>query len=321
MPLDPRARRFLDTLAASGASSTLALSVEERRRSLDQLLSFSGPARPVGNIENRTLPGPAAELSMRVYTPAGVAAHEALPGLIYFHGGGLVAGSLDTHDRICRALAAASRCRLLSVDYRLAPEHPFPAAIADGCAATAWVAGHAAELGLDPQRLVVCGDSAGATLAAVICQSAAASGEPRLAGQFLLCPIMDYAEESQSRRALAEGYLVDNATLEHDLRHYLPAGVDRADPRVSPLHAPQVRGLPPTCVHTAEFDPLCDEGAAYAERLRAAGLISTYRCHPGMIHLFYGLGALIPYADRAFELMGADIRSLLAASTGTGSTR
>src|SRR5215472_8383943 len=321
MPLDPRARRFLDTLGASGASSTLALSVEERRRSLAQLLGFSGPARPIGDIENRTLPGPASELSMRVYTPAGAAASEVLPGLVYFHGGGLVAGSLDTHDRICRALAAASRCRLLSVDYRLAPEHPFPAAIADGCAATAWVAGHTAELGLDPQRLVVCGDSAGATLAAVVCQSAAASGEPRLAGQFLLCPIMDYAAESDSRRALAEGYLVDHATLEHDLRHYLPPGVDRADPRVSPLRATQLRGLPPTCVHTAEFDPLRDEGAAYAERLRSEGLISTYRCHPGMIHLFYGLGALIPYADRAFELMGTDIRSLLAADTGTGSTR
>src|SRR5690242_1953816 len=119
MPLDPRARRFLDTLAASGASSALTLSVEERRRSLAQLLGFSGPAKPIGGIEKRTLPGPDSELQVRIYTPAGVAANEVLPGLIYFHGGGLVAGSLDTHDGICRALAAASRCRLLSVDYRL----------------------------------------------------------------------------------------------------------------------------------------------------------------------------------------------------------
>lgn len=311
MPLDARVRRFLDTLAASGAAGTLTLSVEERRRSLAQLLGFSGRSRAIGGIENRAVPGPDSELRVRIYSPAGMEA-QALPGLVYFHGGGLVAGSLDTHDGICRGLTATSRCRLVSVDYRLAPEHPFPAAVVDACAATAWVAAHAAEFGLDPERLIVCGDSAGATLAAVVCHTAAAAGGPRLAGQFLLCPIMDYAGESDSRRSFAEGYLVDGATLEHDLRHYLPPGADRADPRVSPLRAAQVRGLPSTCVHTAEFDPLRDEGAAYAERLRTEGVPSTYRCHPGMIHLFYGLGGLIPYADTAFDLMGADVRSLLA---------
>jgi len=312
MPLDPRAKRFLDTLAASGAASTLALTVEQRRRSLAQLLSFAGPLPTVGGVEERTFLRPAASLRVRIYAPAGVGAHEVLPGLVYFHGGGLVAGSLETHDGICRALAAASRCRLLSVDYRLAPEHSFPAAIDDGLAATWWVATHAAELGLDPDRLGVCGDSAGATLAAVVCQSAAALGQPRLACQFLLCPIMDYAAESDSRRSLAQGYLIDRATLEHDLRHYLGPEADRADPRVSPLRAPGVMNLPPTVIHTAEFDPLRDEGAAYAERLRAAGVKITYRCHPGMIHLFYGLGALIPYAGAAFGLMGADVRSLMA---------
>ena len=312
MPLDPRAKRFLDTLAASGAANTLALTVEQRRRSLAQLLSFAGPLPTVGGVEERTFPRPAASLRVRIYAPAGVGAHEVLPGLVYFHGGGLVAGSLETHDGICRALAAASRCRLLSVDYRLAPEHSFPAAIDDGLAATWWVATHAAELGLDPDRLGVCGDSAGATLAAVVCQSAAAFGQPRLACQFLLCPIMDYAAESDSRRSLAQGYLIDRATLEHDLRHYLGPEADRADPRVSPLRAPGVMNLPPTVIHTAEFDPLRDEGAAYAERLRAAGVKITYRCHPGMIHLFYGLGALIPYAGAAFGLMGADVRSLMA---------
>ena len=312
MPLDPRAKRFLDTLAASGAASTLALTVEQRRHSLAQLLSFAGPLPTVGGVEERTFPRPAGSHRVRIYAPAGVGAHEVLPGLVYFHGGGLVAGSLETHDGICRALAAASRCRLLSVDYRLAPEHSFPAAIDDGLAATWWVATHAAELGLDPDRLGVCGDSAGATLAAVVCQSAAALGQPRLACQFLLCPIMDYAAESDSRRSLAQGYLIDRATLEHDLRHYLGPEADRADPRVSPLRAPGVMNLPPTVIHTAEFDPLRDEGAAYAERLRAAGVKITYRCHPGMIHLFYGLGALIPYAGAAFGLMGADVRALMA---------
>jgi len=312
MPLDARARRFLDTLAASGAASTLALTVEERRRSLAQLLSFGGPVPTVGSVAERTLPGPASQLRLRIYTPAGVETHAVLPGLVYFHGGGLVAGSLDTHDGICRALTQASGCRLLAVDYRLAPEHPFPGAVEDGLSATAWVAAHTAELGLDPERLGISGDSAGATLAAVVCQSAVAASQARLACQFLICPIMDYAAESDSRRSLADGYLVDRATLEHDLRHYLPAGADRSDPRVSPLRAPELRGLPPTCVHTAEYDPLRDEGAAYAERLLAAGVSSTYRCHPGMIHLFYGLGALIPYATTALQLMGADLRSLLA---------
>jgi len=312
MPLDPRVRRFLDKLAAAGAVSALEQSVEERRRSLVQLLSFGGPPKAVGDVGELTFAGPQAQLRVRVYTPAGVEAQGTLlPGLVYFHGGGFVGGSLDTHDGICRALTRASGCRLLSVDYRLAPEHPFPAAIDDGMAATAWVAAHAAELGLDADRIGVCGDSAGATLAAVVCQAAAAAGGPRLACQFLLCPIMDYAAESESRRSLAAGYLVDRATLEHDLYHYLPPGADRADPRVSPLRAAQLRGLPPTCVHTAEYDPLRDEGATYAERLRAAGVSSTYRSHPGMIHLFYGLGAIVPYADTAFELMGEDIRSML----------
>jgi acetyl esterase len=313
MSLDPRVRRFLDKLAASGAASTLTLSVDERRRSLAQLLSFGGPPKPVGGIRERAFAGPGSPLRIRIYTPVGVGEGQLLPGLVYFHGGGLVAGSLDTHDGICRGLTQASGCRLLSVDYRLAPEHPFPAAIEDGLAATAWVTAHAAELGLDPDRIGVCGDSAGATLAAVVCQSiAAAGGGLGIACQLLLCPIMDYAVESESRRSLAHGYLVDRETLEHDLRHYLPAGVDRADPRVSPLRAAQLRGLPPSSVHTAEYDPLRDEGAAHAERLREAGVPSTYHCHPGMIHLFYGLGALIPYADTAFSLVGEDLRSLLA---------
>jgi acetyl esterase/lipase len=312
VPLDPAARRFLDTLAASGAPATPAPAIEARRRSLAQLLRFSGRTPAVGNIEDRTFPGPDSSLRVRIYSPPGVRARQILPGLLYFHGGGLVAGTLDTHDGICRALAAACGGRLLSVDYRLAPEHPFPAAIADGCAALAWTVANAAELGLDEGRLVICGDSAGATLAAVVCQIVATGGPPRVAGQFLLCPIMDYAAESESRRALVQGYLLERATLEQDLSHYLPAGTDRADPRVSPLRAVSLKALPPTCVHTAEFDPLRDEGAAYSERLRAAGVPSTYRCHPGMIHLFYGLGALIPYADRAFELMGADVRALLA---------
>src|SRR5262249_33821370 len=158
----------------------------------------------------------------------------------------------------------------------------------------------------------VSGDSAGATLAAVVGQTIAASGTMPLAFQFLVCPIMDFAAESESRRSLARGYLVDRDTLEHDLKHYLPEGIGRADARLSPLRPECATRLPPTVIHTAEFDPLRDEGRAYAERLQQAGVRTLYRCHPGMIHLFYGLRGLITYASAAFAEMGADIRSLLA---------
>jgi acetyl esterase len=315
MPLDPRAKRFLDTLAAMNPPSALSLTVEERRRGLAHLLSFAGVPKPVGAITEVIVPGPGGALAVRCYAPAGARAGEILPGLIYFHGGGLVAGTLETHDPVCRSLSNASGCRVLSVDYRLAPEHPFPAAIADGCTATAWIAAHGEELALDATRLGISGDSAGATLAAVVCQATTASARVPLAFQFLLCPIMDFAAESDSRRSFAHGYLVDRDTLEHDLKYYLAADVDRADPRVSPLRAAEVRHLPPTAVHTAEFDPLRDEGQAFAQRLQREGVPTIYRCHPGMIHLFYGMGGVIAYASDAFGLMGADIRSLLAGAS------
>ncbi|HEY6925090.1 MAG TPA: alpha/beta hydrolase [Steroidobacteraceae bacterium] len=318
MPLDPRAKRFLDRLAALNPPSVLALTVSERRTGLSQMLSFAGPGSPVGRIAERTLEGPDGKhLVLRIYTPMGVDEAQArgsgglLPALVYFHGGGLVAGTLDTHDPICRALSNATGCVIISVDYRLAPEHPFPAAISDGCHATTFTASHARELGIDPDRIGICGDSAGATLAAVVCQTLSASGAAKLALQFLLCPIMDFCAETDSRRDYAAGYLVDQATLEHDLKYYLGADGDPAHPRVSPLRATDVSGLPPTCIHTAEFDPLRDEGAAYAARLQKAGIKTTYRCHSGMIHLFYGMGALIPYAATAYQLIGTDIRSLL----------
>ena len=311
MPLDPRTRRFLDALAAMNPASALALSVAGRRAGLAQLLGFFGAVDEVAAVDQFELPGPHGGLAVRAYTPLGAHIVERLPAMLFFHGGGLVAGTLDTHDPICRALSNASGCRVLSVDYRLAPEHRFPAAIADGCAAVEWIAAHADELYIDRERLGVSGDSAGATLAAVVCHTVTAAGQVPLAFQFLLCPIMDLAAETDSRRSLATGYLVDRDTLEHDLRHYLAPDADPADPRISPLRAADLSRVPPTIVHTAEFDPLRDEGQAYAERLRQAGVPTRYRCHPGMIHLFYGMRGLMTYAGVAFAQMGADIRSLL----------
>jgi acetyl esterase len=310
MPLDPHAKRLLERLAALNPPSARSLSVSERRSALEHLLSFSGVREEVGCVEDRTLPGAEGDLPVRLYSPPGTSSRPA--GLIYFHGGGLVAGSLESHDGICRSLANASGCRVISVGYRLAPEHPFPAAVSDGCAALAAVAAHSDDLAVDPARLVLCGDSAGATLAAVVCQANAAGARLPLALQLLICPIMDFGAATGSRREFAQGYLLDQATLDHDLDHYLGSGGNPMDPRVSPLRAAQFAQLPPTCIHTAEFDPLRDEGAAYAERLRAAGIRTTYRCHSGMIHLFYGMGRLIPYAATAYRLIGADIRAMLA---------
>jgi acetyl esterase/lipase len=235
-----------------------------------------------------------------------------LPGLIYFHGGGLVAGSVATHDPIGRSLANSCACRVISVEYRLAPEHPFPAALDDALAAVTHIGADAAAFGIDGARLGICGDSAGGTLAAATAQAVARIGSPRLALQLLICPILDYSRKTGSRRDLASGYLVDQATLEHDLLHYLPQGMDPADPRISPLRAPDVAGLPRTFIHTAEFDPLRDEGRDYFERLERAHSEVSYTCHPGMIHLFYGLGAVIPYARTAFEQIGGEIRAALA---------
>jgi acetyl esterase len=308
MPLDPRVKRFLNLLAAGNPPDARHATVEERRTGLAALMKFAGPEVAVDRVEERTLPGPGGAVRVRLYAPL----PQMLPGLIYFHGGGLVAGTLDTHDSIARALANAGAVRVLSVDYRLAPEHRFPAALEDAMAAVRYISLHAADFGIDAARLGICGDSAGATLAAATCQAAArAGGRPPLALQLLICPILDYSRSTPSKRELSSGYLVDQATLDHDLMHYVPQGTDPVNPLISPLLAKDLTGMPPTLIHTAEFDPLRDEGRNYFERLTQARNEVSYTCHPGMIHLFYGLGAVIPYARTAFEQIGGEIRAAL----------
>jgi len=313
----------LGALAAGNPPNALQATVEQRRAALTQLMQFAGPETPVGRIEDRTIPGPAAPgptgpgptspLPVRIYTPLEQAADALLPGLIYFHGGGLVAGTVATHDSIARALASAGACRVVSVEYRLAPEHRFPAALEDALAAVNFIGAHAADFGIDGAKLGICGDSAGGTLAAATAQALAHADAPlRLALQVLICPILDYSRMTDSRRELAQGFLVDQATLDHDLLHYVPAGTDTANPRISPLRASDLKGLPRTIIHTAEFDPLRDEGRHYFERLAHSGVAVSYTCHAGMIHLFYGLGAVIPYAKSAFAQIGGEIRAALA---------
>ena len=293
----------------AGPADASRMTVTERRHSFRKLMSLSASNAPIGRIEDRALPVPGGLIGIRVYTPVGTFA-DRLPGMIYFHGGGLVAGSLDTHDGVCRTLANETGCRLISVDYRLAPEHKFPAAVMDGCAATMWAVGNGAELGIDRERIAVAGDFAGAALAAIVCQLARRA-QVHIAAQLLLCPITDFAAETESRSAFATGYLLDKAMMERDLEHYLPASTDATDPRISPLRASDLAELPPAYVHTAEFDPLRDEGRAYADRLARAGVTVNYTCHPGMIHLFYGMARAIPYAHTALKQIGTEIRAAL----------
>ena len=310
MPLDPQAQRFLAMLAAAGAADPSQVGVGERRQRFAALMRFSEPAVTIGGVEDRTIPGPQGLIGLRLYTPLG-AHRDPLPGLVYFHGGGLVAGSLATHDAFCRALANLSGCRIVAVDYRLAPEHKFPAAVLDCYGAATWVLDHAMTVGIDPERLAVVGDSAGGTLAAVVCQMARERPGAGFALQLLLCPILDFAATTASRRALANGHLLDEATMDRDIALYVPAGFDCADPRISPLRARDLRGLPPATIHSAEFDPLRDEAAAYAERLLEAGVVVRHTCHPGMIHLFYALPGVIPYARSALQLICAELSAAL----------
>ena len=316
MPLDPRVKRFLDVLTAAKLPNVLQPSVAERRAGLAELMKLSGPQPTVSCVEDRSLPGLQGHaVGFRIYTPLN-AKSGILPGLIYFHGGGLVAGSIATHDCFARALTNASACRVISVEYRLAPEYPFPAALDDALAAATYISAHATQLGIDRTRIGICGDSAGGTLAAATTQSLVQIGGPRLALQLLICPILDYSRLTLSRRDLANGYLLDQATLDHDLLHYLAPGTDPANPRISPLRATDFRGLPHTLIHAAEFDPLRDEARDYSERLSQANSEVSYTCHPGMIHLFYGLGAVIPYARTALEQIGGEIRAAWALTEG-----
>jgi len=307
MPLDPTAKRLLTMMAAVAGADRKRPTPDERRRALAKLMQFARADSTEVATEDRTLPGPAGHIAYRLYAPA-APAREPAPGFVFFHGGGLVAGSIETHHRVAAALAQTTGCRLISVDYRLAPEHKFPAAIEDAVAATQYVLANAAQLGIDPHRVVVGGDSAGATLAAVVCQHALQNGWPPIAAQCLICPVLDFEEVSPSRREFAQDYLIDRATLEADLADYVTDDADLADPRISPLRAFQVAGLPMAIIHTAEYDPMRDEGNAYARKLLAAGVVVEHVCHPGMIHNFHAMGALLPQAQLVLSQIGEQVR-------------
>jgi acetyl esterase len=246
---------------------------------------------------------------LRLYSPEGLADVE-LPGLIFLHGGGLVSGDLDTNDSLCAALCHLGRCRVVAVDYRLAPEFRFPAAHEDAFAAVMAVAANSSRWAIDRRRLGVAGDSAGGNLATLAARRAGAAGV-ELALQLLLCPVLDPIGRTASRRELASGYLIEEAMMARYWELYRIDGLAPDDPRVAPLHA-EFAWAPRALIHTAEYDPLRDEGALYARALAGAGVPVRHVSHSGLIHNFYALGAVIPAAQAALESIGAELREAFA---------
>lgn len=312
MPLDPYVKQLVDMMQASGAPPLWQLTPEQARVGADGAIqALDAKDVPIGKVENREMPGPGGTLRCRVYTPVEVT-EAVLPGLVYLHGGGFVLGSLETHDGLMRLLANASGCRIVAIEYRRAPEDKYPAAVEDACAALNWVAAHPGDFGVDGTRLAIGGDSAGANLAAIACQLARKAGGPSVRLQVLLCPYLTPVLDTESRRIFADGPFIDLKAAAWFSNHYYPAGTDFYDPRVTPLWADDLSGLPEAHIHTAECDMLRDDGYEYAGRLQKAGVKVRYTCHPGMMHHFYGLSTAIPYALVAVKEIGAAIKDVLA---------
>jgi len=311
MPLDSEARTLLDRMAAIGGTPLHLLSPDvARQRSSQAFAALAGPLVPVANVEDRVIPTVGGPLPVRLYTPYAPA---PLPVLVWFHGGGWTVGNLDGSDALCCALADGAGCLVLSVDYRLAPEHPFPAALDDAEAAVRWIAAHAGEWGGDASRIAAGGESAGANLATVAAIQLRGALTLPLIGQMLIYPVTDYHHPgTPSYAAHGEGHFLTRASMEWFWDNYLPGGISPTDPRVSSLHAPDLAGLPPALVVTAEYDPLCDEGEAYAARLQAAGVPTLLRRYPGTIHSFLSMAGALDRGRVAQGETAATLRALFA---------
>jgi acetyl esterase len=307
MPLDPQARTFLDQFPPMPDFDSIPL--DALRAGFAQGVLSPGEPEPVAHVENRTIPGPDGEIGVRIYRPASRA---KLPALVYFHGGGFVLCNLDTHDGTCRSLANGAGAVVVSVDYRLAPEHRFPAAPEDCYAAAQWVSRNAAEIGADPTRIAVGGDSAGGNLAAVVALMARDRGAPPLRFQLLIYPVTDFAFDTASYRDNAEGYFLTTGMMKWFWSQYLADPAAGAQAYASPLRARDLRGLPPALCITAGYDPLRDEGEAYACRLADAGVAATTSRYDGMFHGFFGMQAQLDAAKRAVAEASDALRKGLA---------
>ncbi len=307
--LDPKLQFLLR--AACRTPPLESQTLDQARAGYGDLCGSFGAALPrLARIDTRLLAGPAGPLPVRLYVPRNI--ETPAPLTLFCHGGGFVLGDLPSYDRVCADLADRARCLVLAVDYRLAPEHPFPAAVEDCLAAWRWLAANAASLGADPARLAVAGDSAGAALSAVICQQTQAAGEPMPRFQLLIYPVTDGDGDYPSRTAYGEGFLLTAAMMRWFMGHYAPGGMPGDDPRFAVIKAPSLDGQPAAAVVIAGFDPLQDEGRAYAARLEAAGVAVDTLEFPSLIHGFIALAGVVPAAREAMAKIADALRRGLA---------
>lgn len=306
MPLDPQLQAMRDQRERDNVPPLYTMSLADARAAdLASIRESGGVPEPVYEVANLKITGPGGELPLRLYRPT---SERPLPALFYFFGGGWVLGTIDTADGVSRSLANSSGALVAVVGYRLAPEHPFPAAIDDCYAAVRWAAGHAAEIGADPARLAVGGDSAGGNLAAGVALRARADG-PALAGQLLVYPNTDQLADDQSMRAADDPFLFNRHSVAWYRQHYLANPGDAANPLASPLRAESLAGLPPALVITAEYDPLRDQGEAYARRLANDGVQAELIRYPGMAHGFFTMAGTVDASRAAIEQAASRVRA------------
>ncbi|OJU85920.1 MAG: hypothetical protein BGO11_17010 [Solirubrobacterales bacterium 70-9] len=315
--LSTETHALLSLARLSGTSGFFAgFSIEQARSNTryESRVMARRPKLPMTEIRKVDIPGPGGRLPARLYVAEPSPAGEPAPLLVYYHGGGWVIGDLDVYDDVFRLLAATSGCRVLGVDYRLAPEHPFPEPLEDAFAAFQWAASNGESLGADPARIAVGGDSAGGNMAAVISHRARDGGGPQPAMQLLIYPVTDSADDTRSRHLFSEGYILTRADMEKFEAAYLPPGTDATDQRISVLQCPDLRGLPTAYVATAGFDPLRDEGEAYALKMRDCGVRVALRRHPGLIHTFVNQTSINRTALGAMLEIAGALRLGLAAA-------
>lgn len=306
MSLDPEARAYLEASAALGLPPIQEQGAAEARRIvIERSALLAGEPEPLARVVDRSVPGPAGRIPVRVYA-AGMGA--PLPVVVFLHGGGWVTGNLDTHDGACRGLAARTGALVVAVDFRSAPEHRFPAAVDDCWAVVEWLGSAGGELGADAARIAVIGDSAGGNLAAVMALRARDRGEPRIAAQVLVYPVLDHDLNTSSYLAKATGYGLTRDSMRWYWEQYLGDGSDGFHPEASPLRAVDLAGLPPALVITCEHDPLRDEGVAYAGRLAAAGVRVEHLDEPEMIHGYFRMAGVIGRARKTWDDCAAFLR-------------
>jgi acetyl esterase len=310
--MDLKLQWMLKLAAKQGRPPMQTLTPDEARQEYRVRGEVFGGRKPeMARLLDRLIPGPAGDIPVRLYVPH--TAPEKAPVIVFYHGGGWVIGDLETHDTACRHLAVESGCIVLSVDYRLAPEHKFPAAVEDAVAAYEWTLAHAAELDGDPARVAVGGDSAGGNLAAVVCQKLRETGGQAPAFQLLIYPATDFRANTRSHDVYGKDFVLTTELMEYFQGHYLNGSQEKEDVMASPLLAADLSGLPPAWIGTAGFDPLQDEAKAYAKRLREAGVAVEETSYDGMVHGFMTLTGAIDDARRMFRDMGAYVKARLAA--------